>query len=73
MPVIISSSYNDLDQAFLVALNEAIKRANLTELIPDTFYSRALENIQSWKNEYKDTYDKFFIRIIREEMEYTGF
>ena len=28
LPVIISSSYNDLDQAFLVALNEAIKRAN---------------------------------------------
>ena len=25
LPVIISSSYNDLDQAFLVALNEAIK------------------------------------------------
>ena len=63
LPVIISSSYNDLDQAFLVALNEAIKRANLTELIPDTFYSRALENIQSWKNEYKDTYDKFLLEL----------
>ena len=45
------------------SLNEAIKRANLTELIPDTFYSRALENIQSWKNEYKDTYDKFLLEL----------
>ncbi|MGL5436954.1 MAG: hypothetical protein ACRDBO_16525 [Lachnospiraceae bacterium] len=59
LPVIISPSYSDLDQAFLVALNEAIKRANLTELIPDTFYSRAIENIDNWEESYQDTYKKF--------------
>jgi hypothetical protein len=63
LPVIISSSYSDLDQAFLVALNEAIKRADLTELVPDTYYSRALENIQSWKSGYKDTYERFLVEL----------
>lgn len=63
LPVIISSSYNDLYQAFLVALNEAIKRADLTELIPDTFYSRALESIQIWRFDYKDTYNKFILEL----------
>lgn len=63
LPVIISNSYSDLDQAFLVALNEAIKRAGLTELVPDTYYTRALENIESWKNKYKETFERFLLEL----------
>lgn len=59
LPVIISSSQSDLNQAFLVALNEALKRDSLDTLTPDTFYSKALENIDTWKVNFKETYDRF--------------
>lgn len=59
LPVIISSSQTDLNQAFLVALNEALKRDGLEELSPDTYFSRALENISNWKHNFKETYSKY--------------
>lgn len=59
LPVIISSSQTDLNQAFLVALNDALKRNDLEELTPDTFFSIALESINNWKHNFKDTYSKY--------------
>jgi len=73
LPVVISQSYTDLDQAFLVALNEAIKRANLTELAPDTFYSRAIENIENWKNYYHETYERFLGKLSRRKLNIQDF
>lgn len=59
LPVILNSTNSDLNQAFLVALNDALKRASLTDLVPDTFYSLALDRIDDWKKNYKDNYIEF--------------
>lgn len=59
LPVILNSSNSDLNQAFHVALNDALKRAGLTDLAPDTFYSLAVERIDDWKNNYKNNYKEF--------------
>lgn len=56
LPVLISNSNGDLNQAFLYGLNEALKRNNLTDIIPDTYYSIALERIEDWEKNYKDTF-----------------
>ena len=59
LPVLITDTTGDLNQAFLYGLNDALKRDELTELIPDTYYSIALERISDWETNYPDTYNTF--------------
>lgn len=63
-PVLITSNTDDLSQAFLYALNDALKRENLLDLIPDTYYSIALERIYEWEKKYIDTYNIFEKELI---------
>ncbi len=63
LPVIISSTQGDLNQAFLVGLNEALIKAGLQEIVPNTSYTEAIKVIDKWKNEYKETYDKFELEL----------
>ena len=59
LPVLIMSTQGDLNQAFLVGLNEALKREKLTGITPDTFYTYAVSTINRWKKAYPDTYANF--------------
>ncbi len=59
LPVIIPNAQDDLRQTFMVALNDALKRAELTDVMPDTFFSEALKTIDTWKTKYKETYSQF--------------
>lgn len=59
LPVLITNTQEDLNQAFLYALNDALKREGITGLIPDTYYSLAIEKIANWEDEYPETYDLF--------------
>lgn len=57
LPVIVNSNYSNLDQAFLLAMNEALQRENINDLIPETVYSVCLNIIAKWKddeNAWKD-------------------
>ena len=65
LPVLITNTQEDLNQAFLYGLNDALKREQITGLISDTYYSLAIEKIVSWEEEYPDTYE-LFIRAINE-------
>lgn len=65
LPVIIMSTQGDLNQAFLVGLNEALKREGLGELTPDTFYTHAIETIERWESTYQDTYQEY-IKLLHE-------
>lgn len=56
LPVLISNTQGELNQAFLYSLSEALKREGISELIPDTYYSIAVQRIESWEKEYPDTY-----------------
>lgn len=59
LPVLITNTQEDLNQAFLYGLNDALKREGIAGLIPDTYYSLANEKIISWEKEYPDTYELF--------------
>lgn len=59
LPIIISNSFSDLNQAFLLGLNDALKRDDLENLSPTTYYSAALECIVNWEKNYRDTFEKF--------------
>lgn len=58
LPVIISGTEGDLNQAFLMGLVEALKRNNLDDVAPDSYYSEAIKTIDKWNNEYVDTYEQ---------------
>lgn len=59
LPVIINDTKGDLNQAFLGALSDALKRENLEELAPDTFFSEAIRRTEEWEKEYPDTFQAF--------------
>lgn len=59
LPVLITDTTGDLKQAFLYGLNDALKREKLLDLIPDTYYSIALERIDDWEKNYYETYEVF--------------
>ncbi len=59
LPVIINFAQDDLEQSFLIALNDALKRDGLDELIPDTYYSSALDAIEVWEKDYPSTVEVF--------------
>lgn len=64
LPVVLNSTSGNLNQAFLLGLNDALKRANLLDLVPDTYYSIALQRINEWADKYPDTYVQFKNRLI---------
>ena len=45
MPIIINSNYGDLNQAFLLALSEALERENLSSIVVNTYFDIALKVI----------------------------
>ncbi len=65
LPVLISDTTGDLTQAFLYGLNDAMKRAQLEDLVPDTYYSIALERMNDWKQNYPDTFASFEKEVVK--------
>ena len=65
LPVLITNTTGDLNQAFLFGLNDALKREGLLDLVPDTYYSYALEKIEDWEENYFETYSDFEQEIAR--------
>ena len=59
LPVIFMSTQGDLNQAFLVGLNDALKREGLKELAPETFFTHAIDTIAMWENEYPETHKEY--------------
>lgn len=51
MPIIINSNYNDMNQAFLLAISEALEREKIQDLIVDTYFDIALSVIEKWEKE----------------------
>ncbi|MFT4142831.1 MAG: hypothetical protein QM644_00140 [Mobilitalea sp.] len=72
LPVIINYTKGDLSQAFLAALNDALKRDNLIDIAPDTYYSEALRRIDEWEKDYPDTYKSFLKELKSQNADVSG-
>lgn len=59
LPIIINDTSGDLNQAFLIGLRDALNRENLLELVPNTYFSVAVERIVDWEENYPETYKAF--------------
>ncbi|MGN0292320.1 MAG: hypothetical protein ACI4C5_10320, partial [Lachnospiraceae bacterium] len=63
LPVILSSFQGDLNQSFIFALQEALKREGITDLVPESEYTEAVKVLHIWKNEYPNTYKRFLEQL----------
>lgn len=72
LPVLITDTTGDLNQAFLYGLNDALKRDGLVDLVPNTYYSIALERIEDWEFNYPTTYSAFEKEISANGMNMSG-
>ncbi len=73
LPVIINDTNGDLNQSFIAALNDALKRDGLTDLAPDTYYSIAIDRIEEWKSSFKDTYKQFVKELKKDKIDIADF
>jgi len=65
LPVIINDTTGNLNQSFLVALSEALKREDLEDLVPDTYFSEAIKRIDEWEKNYPNTYASFSKALVK--------
>ncbi len=63
LPVIVSGTYEDLNQAFLMGILDALKREDLSDLAPESYYSKAIDTIELWKKQYPMAYEIFLQEI----------
>ena len=59
LPIIISGSSTSLTQSFLSALQQSLESEDLYDLMPDTHFKAAINMIDYWKENYKNTYEAF--------------
>ncbi len=63
LPIIINSNTTDINQAFLVALKQALQLAHLDSLLPSTYFDAAIEMIDKWKNDYPEAIESLTLQL----------
>lgn len=59
LPIIIRGSSTSLSSSFLNALQLTLNEDNLSDVMPETHFQAAVMTIETWKRDFKDTYNKF--------------
>lgn len=55
LTVVVNSNHTDLNQAFIVALRDALNRANIADIFPETYFDTAYNTIAMWEENYPAT------------------
>ncbi len=58
LPIIVRGSSTSLTQSFLAALQQTLSEEGLSDLMPETHFKAALNQIENWNKNYPDTFDK---------------
>lgn len=64
LPVLINSNYDNLTQSFRLALNDALKRENLSDIIPDSVFDVCLKLIKKWSSN-EGTKDEIYEKCLQ--------
>lgn len=65
LPVVIQGSSTDTSQTFLLSLKNALSANGLNAVLPDSYFSCAVDTIESWEKNYRTTYE-YFQKLINE-------
>lgn len=63
IPVVINGNNSDLEQAFIVGLQNTIKKYELDNIELNTNYQAVLNKIADWKSNYQFTYNEFVSKL----------
>lgn len=59
LPVVIQGSSVGIRQSLLLGLKKALQEAELSNIMPNTYYGAAVKTIENWQENYNDTFNKF--------------
>lgn len=59
LPVVIQGSSAGIRQSFLLAIKKALQDNDMADIMPNTYFSAAINAINNWKQNYKETYSAF--------------
>ena len=59
LTVLINSNHTDLNQSFIIALRDALDRAKLSDILPETYFDTALNTVNMWQEQYPSTMKVF--------------
>lgn len=59
LPVVIQGSSIGIRQSFLLSLKKALQDNGMANIMPNTYFSAAINTINNWKENYKETYSAF--------------
>lgn len=68
LPIIINSNFNDINQSFLLAINDALTKANLQHLLPATYFDSAISIIKKWEKNFPEAYKKLIQELKKKKM-----
>ena len=68
LPVIINSNFNDINQSFLLAINDALAKANLQHLLPATYFDSAISIINKWEASFPEAYKKLVLELKKKKI-----
>ncbi|AFV03483.1 hypothetical protein UNSWDHB_314 [Dehalobacter sp. UNSWDHB] len=58
LPIVVRGSSTSLTQSFLSAIQQALSEEGFSDLMPETHFKAAVNQIEKWRDEYHDTYKK---------------
>ena len=58
LPIVVRGSSTSLTQSFLSALQQALDDEGFSDLMPETHFRAAVNQIKNWRENYPDTYQK---------------
>lgn len=56
LPIVVRGSSTSLTQSFLSALQQTLSEEGLADLMPETHFKAAVNQIKNWRETYPDTY-----------------
>lgn len=65
LPIVVRGSGTSLTQSFLSALQQALSEEGFSDLMPETHFKAAINQIENWRDNYPDTYKNFKRSISR--------
>ena len=73
LPVLVSNTDSNLNQAFLISLYEALQQAHLSKIVPDSYYSEAIKVIDTWKKKFSAAYNQLEELLAKEKYDVKSF
>jgi hypothetical protein len=58
LPIVVRGSSTSLAQSFLSALQQTLSDEGFADIMPETHFKAAVNQIEKWRDEYHDTYQK---------------